>query len=60
MEARRAAIVSHSEVFSFIPRSPDPIQEVTGESYDFSRHQQILEGLGVNRSRLVKAMVKVG
>ena len=36
------------------------LKEVTGESYDFSWHQQILEGLGVNRSRLVKAMMKVG
>jgi hypothetical protein len=35
------------------------LKEVTGESYDFSRHQVVLEDLGIDRERLVKAIVKV-
>jgi hypothetical protein len=34
------------------------LKEVTGESYDFSRHQEVLEELGINRMRLVKATVE--
>ncbi len=34
------------------------LKEVTSESYDFGRHQEVLSQIGVNRKRLIAARVK--